>query len=74
MKAQADEESARPAYDGDGDGVVDATCEGGKRNGFYGYGIVDALKAVKKRVPGRSPVRWTAPPPRPARRWRPRSR
>ncbi|MFI6871817.1 S8 family serine peptidase [Streptomyces sp. NPDC050400] len=49
MKAQADEEVCPASYDGDGDGVVDATCEGGKqRNGFYGYGIVDALKAVKK--------------------------
>ncbi|MER5444036.1 S8 family serine peptidase [Streptomyces sp. NPDC002764] len=35
-------------YDGDGDGVVDATCVGGKRvNGFYGFGVVDALRAVK---------------------------
>jgi subtilisin family serine protease len=35
-------------YDGDGDGVVDATCVGGKRvNGFYGFGIVNALRAVK---------------------------
>ncbi|MFI7388738.1 S8 family serine peptidase [Streptomyces sp. NPDC049813] len=49
MKAQADEEVCPASYDGDGDGVTDATCEGGKqRNGFYGYGIVDALKAVKK--------------------------
>ncbi|MGW3093500.1 S8 family peptidase [Streptomyces sp. NPDC001102] len=35
-------------YDGNGDGVVDATCVGGKRvNGFYGFGVVDALRAVK---------------------------
>ena len=35
-------------YDGDGDGVVDATCVGGKRvNGFYGFGVVNALRAVK---------------------------
>ncbi|MEU1272358.1 S8 family serine peptidase [Streptomyces sp. NPDC005799] len=35
-------------YDGNGDGVVDATCVGGKRvNGFYGFGIVSALRAVK---------------------------
>ncbi|NEB81082.1 S8 family serine peptidase [Streptomyces sp. SID14478] len=48
MKAQANEQACPSSYDGDGDGVVDATCKGGKqRNGFYGYGIVDALKAVK---------------------------
>ncbi len=35
-------------YDGDGDGVVDATCVGGKHvNGFYGSGVVDALRAVE---------------------------
>ncbi|MFI0236964.1 S8 family serine peptidase [Streptomyces sp. NPDC016845] len=49
MKAQADEEVCPASYDGDGDGVVDAVCKGGKqRNGFYGNGIVDALRAVKK--------------------------
>lgn len=48
MKAQADKEACPTAYDGDGDGTVDAVCEGSeRRNGFYGYGIVDALKAVK---------------------------
>ena len=49
LKAQADNPGC-PAgpYDGDGDGVVDATCVGGKRiNGFYGFGIVNALRAVK---------------------------
>ncbi|MEU1040804.1 S8 family serine peptidase [Streptomyces sp. NPDC005551] len=49
LKAQADNPGcpAEP-YDGDGDGVVDATCEGGKRvNGFYGFGVVNALRAVK---------------------------
>ncbi|MFF9409583.1 S8 family serine peptidase [Streptomyces anandii] len=49
LKAQADNPGC-PAgpYDGDGDGVVDATCAGGKRvNGFYGFGIVNALRAVK---------------------------
>ncbi|MFC0596926.1 S8 family peptidase [Streptomyces palmae] len=36
-------------YDGNGDGVVDATCTGTKHvNSFYGYGIVDALDAVTK--------------------------
>ncbi|MGW0884865.1 S8 family peptidase [Streptomyces sp. NPDC002671] len=35
-------------YDYNGDGVVDATCTGGPRvNGFYGFGVVDALRAVK---------------------------
>ncbi|POX47235.1 peptidase S8 [Streptomyces sp. Ru71] len=49
LKAQADNPGC-PAgpYDGDGDGVVDATCVGGERvNGFYGFGIVDALRAVE---------------------------
>jgi subtilisin family serine protease len=49
LKAQADNPGC-PAdpYDGDGDGVVDATCVGGKHvNGFYGAGVVDALRAVK---------------------------
>ncbi|MEV5172691.1 S8 family serine peptidase [Streptomyces flaveolus] len=48
LKAQADNPGC-PAgpYDGDGDGVVDATCAGGKRvNGFYGFGVVNALRAV----------------------------
>ncbi|TPQ19565.1 S8 family peptidase [Streptomyces sporangiiformans] len=49
LKAQADNPGCpTDPYDGDGDGVVDATCEGGKRvNGFYGFGIVNALRAVK---------------------------
>ncbi|MGR6969596.1 S8 family serine peptidase [Streptomyces cynarae] len=49
LKAEADNPGcpAKP-YDGDGDGVVDATCVGGKRvNGFYGFGVVNALRAVK---------------------------
>ncbi|MET8565458.1 S8 family serine peptidase [Streptomyces flaveolus] len=49
LKAQADNPGC-PAgpYDGDGDGVVDATCAGGKRvNGFYGFGVVNALRAVE---------------------------
>ncbi|MFF8595697.1 S8 family serine peptidase [Streptomyces sp. NPDC015220] len=49
LKAQAKNPGC-PAgpYDGDGDGVVDATCVGGGRvNGFYGFGVVDALRAVK---------------------------
>jgi len=49
LKAQADNPGCpTDPYDGDGDGVVDATCVGGKHlNGFYGFGIVNALKAVK---------------------------
>ncbi|ANP54245.1 subtilisin family serine protease [Streptomyces griseochromogenes] len=49
LKAQADNPGCPSApYDGDGDGVVDATCVGGARvNGFYGFGIVDALRAVR---------------------------
>ncbi|MGV9250166.1 S8 family serine peptidase [Streptomyces sp. NPDC003697] len=49
LKAQADNPGC-PAgpYDGDGDGVADATCVGGKRvNGFYGHGVVNALRAVE---------------------------
>ncbi|MGW0997917.1 S8 family peptidase [Streptomyces sp. NPDC002520] len=50
LKAQADNPGCPSApYDGNGDGVVDATCVGGKRvNGFYGFGVVDALAAVTK--------------------------
>ncbi|MCI0384625.1 S8 family serine peptidase [Streptomyces sp. CNQ085] len=48
MKAQADNPGCPETYDPDGNGVEDSTCEGGKRvNGFYGYGIVDALDAVE---------------------------
>ncbi|MET8245554.1 S8 family serine peptidase [Streptomyces sp. NPDC005202] len=49
LKAEADNPGCpSDPYDGDGDGVVDATCVGGKRvNGFYGFGIVNALRAVK---------------------------
>ncbi|MFD8522883.1 S8 family serine peptidase [Streptomyces capillispiralis] len=48
LKAQADNPGCPESYDQDGDGVQDATCEGGNRvNGFYGYGIVDALRAVE---------------------------
>ncbi|MEU6664155.1 S8 family serine peptidase [Streptomyces sp. NPDC046821] len=50
LKAQADNPGCpSEPYDGDGDGVVDATCVGGSRvNSFYGFGIVDALDAVTK--------------------------
>lgn len=49
LKAQADNPGCPTGpYDGNGDGVADATCVGGKRvNGFYGFGIVNALRAVK---------------------------
>jgi len=49
LKVQADNPGCpTDPYDGNGDGVVDATCVGGKRvNGFYGFGIVNALRAVK---------------------------
>lgn len=49
LKAQADNPGCpTDPYDGNGDGVVDATCVGGKRvNGFYGAGIINALRAVK---------------------------
>ncbi|MEG3631510.1 S8 family serine peptidase [Streptomyces poriticola] len=48
LKVQADDTACPASYDQDGDGVQDAVCEGGKRvNGFYGSGIVNALRAVK---------------------------
>ncbi|WOX08703.1 S8 family serine peptidase [Streptomyces sp. N50] len=49
LKAEADNPGCpTEPYDTNGDGVVDATCVGGKRvNGFYGFGIVNALRAVK---------------------------
>ncbi|MCM1977346.1 MULTISPECIES: S8 family serine peptidase [Streptomyces] len=48
LKAQADNPGCPESYDQNGDGTQDAVCEGGKRvNGFYGYGIVNALRAVK---------------------------
>ncbi|MER7779012.1 S8 family serine peptidase [Streptomyces sp. NPDC096191] len=48
LKAQADNPGCPDSYDQDGDGAQDATCEGGGRvNGFYGFGIVNALRAVK---------------------------
>ncbi|MET7700623.1 S8 family serine peptidase [Streptomyces sp. NPDC005485] len=48
LKAQADNPGCPASYDQDGDGTQDAICKGGTRvNGFYGFGIVNALKAVK---------------------------
>ncbi|WP_432096833.1 S8 family serine peptidase [Streptomyces sp. bgisy100] len=50
LKAQADNPGCPTApYDPDGDGKVNAECVGTKHiNSFYGFGIVDALDAVKK--------------------------
>ncbi|MDG9715050.1 S8 family serine peptidase [Streptomyces sp. DH24] len=47
--AQADATSCTDPYDINGDGKIDAVCEGTKnRNGFYGWGMTDALDAVTK--------------------------
>ncbi|MFF0205100.1 S8 family serine peptidase [Streptomyces sp. NPDC005017] len=49
LKAQADNPGCPESYDQDGDGTQDATCVGGPQyNGFYGFGIVNALDAVTK--------------------------
>ncbi|MFJ5778500.1 S8 family peptidase [Streptomyces sp. NPDC093094] len=49
LKAQADNPGCPESYDQDGNGTQDATCVGGpKYNGFYGFGIVNALDAVKR--------------------------
>ncbi|MFD8970058.1 S8 family serine peptidase [Streptomyces sp. NPDC059568] len=49
LTVQADDVACPTAYDIDGDGEIDAVCEGGERyNGFYGAGLVDALDAVRK--------------------------
>ncbi|MET9590469.1 S8 family serine peptidase [Streptomyces sp. NPDC006516] len=46
---EADATACGAPYDIDGDGTVDAVCEGGTQyNGFYGAGVVDALDAVRK--------------------------
>jgi subtilisin family serine protease len=48
LERQADSVACPAAYDPDGDGTVDAVCQGGKNhNAFYGDGIVDALKATR---------------------------
>ncbi|GAA4925188.1 S8 family serine peptidase [Streptomyces coeruleoprunus] len=48
LYAQADDTSCTNPYDINGDGKVDAECEGGRgKNGFYGTGLVDALDAVR---------------------------
>ncbi|MEU5399232.1 S8 family serine peptidase [Streptomyces sp. NPDC005963] len=49
LYAQADNRACTNPYDINGDGVVDAVCEGGKaKNGFYGEGVADALDAVRR--------------------------
>ncbi|KOV65145.1 peptidase S8 [Streptomyces sp. AS58] len=49
LYAQADATSCTNPYDINGDGKVDAVCEGPKnRNGFYGWGMADALDAVSR--------------------------
>jgi subtilisin family serine protease len=49
LYAQADDTECTDPYDIDGNGTVDAVCEGGKRdNGFYGTGVADALDAVRR--------------------------
>ncbi|MET9811339.1 MULTISPECIES: S8 family serine peptidase [unclassified Streptomyces] len=49
LYAQADAKACTDPYDIDADGKIDAVCEGPKnRNGFYGWGITDALDAVTK--------------------------
>ncbi|WP_405402605.1 S8 family peptidase [Streptomyces sp. NBC_01104] len=48
LTLEADAKACGEPYDIDGDGKIDAVCEGGKnRNGFYGAGVVDALNAVR---------------------------
>ncbi|MGR8011320.1 S8 family peptidase [Streptomyces hypolithicus] len=50
LARQADAAACTDPYDINGDGKIDAVCEGGKnRNGFYGVGIADALDAVTKK-------------------------
>ncbi|KMS71870.1 peptidase S8 [Streptomyces viridochromogenes] len=47
LKVLADNPGCPNSYDQNRDGTQDAVCEGGRRlNGFYGFGIVDALDAV----------------------------
>ncbi|MER7518879.1 S8 family serine peptidase [Streptomyces sp. NPDC126499] len=49
LYAQADDRACTNPYDINGDGTVDAVCEGDEnKNGFYGAGLVDALDAVRK--------------------------
>ncbi|MCN9244568.1 S8 family serine peptidase [Streptomyces sp. RY43-2] len=47
LASEADATPCTTPYDIDSDGTIDAVCKGSKNNnGFYGNGIVNALKAV----------------------------
>ncbi|WP_432030634.1 S8 family peptidase [Streptomyces sp. 1222.5] len=49
LYAEANPTPCTDPYDINGDGKVDAVCEGsGNHNGFYGWGTADALAAVTK--------------------------
>lgn len=49
LYAEADATPCTDPYDINGDGKVDAVCEGSKNhNGFYGWGVANALAAVTK--------------------------
>ncbi|MET7620595.1 S8 family serine peptidase [Streptomyces sp. NPDC005408] len=49
LYAEADDTACTNPYDIDGDGTVDAVCEGSTRdNSFYGTGVADALDAVRR--------------------------
>ena len=49
LYAEADATPCTDPYDINGDGKVDAVCEGTKNlNGFYGWGTADALDAVTR--------------------------
>ncbi|MGW3496029.1 S8 family peptidase, partial [Streptomyces sp. NPDC001020] len=57
LYAQADATPCTDPYDINSDGKIDAVCLGSKNhNGFYGAGIVNALKAVTKYLPQRHPL------------------
>ncbi|MEU9847704.1 S8 family serine peptidase [Streptomyces sp. NPDC047985] len=48
LAVEADATACGAPYDINGDGKIDAVCEGGKKNnGFYGAGVVNALNAVR---------------------------
>ncbi|WP_069811982.1 S8 family peptidase [Streptomyces sp. TP-A0874] len=49
LKFGADPMPCTDPYDIDGDGKIDAVCQGGRNlNGFYGAGMADALDAVRR--------------------------
>ncbi|GAA3490223.1 S8 family peptidase [Streptomyces cremeus] len=48
LTSQAESTACGAPYDIDKDGKIDAVCKGGVNdNGFYGAGIIDALRAVR---------------------------